>query len=1044
MNNFHNIFSKKTNSILIPFMILLLFGYFAIGPIPTVKALPTCRIADITTVGIAEPSFPSPDDKDGFPDGAKIGNADPGDFQLVVRCDIDSTYSGVKVELLNPDHDPFNDESPDIVDLIIDNDNPKNFASLSTGTYYFYWSLDKDQSAALRGDAEQFQVNLSWTNPAPGFVLSDLFNIRFQQSASINQNDLVEKQVSPTIVSVNPGDTFRVYIKWEQSSSSLYDLAAEIYFNGSLIRLYNFSLYYYDVDGVDPGDITGGIIPPGWTQAYVHDTYLNTTQLGALSGLSSSDYWIGCWDFEALTPGNDQLYLYSQTKLAATANWKIGQGTIPVDVTVRSTRITVIKDSIPDDPQDFTFDGNVTGSAFTLDDDGGSDATYMNYSNLDVDPGVYNITELVPSGWILSDISIQDPSSDSWKSVYGKNATLLVGIGEWINVTFVNTKLGKITVIKNTEPDNVQDFSYSITGGLSPSSFTLDDDGDNTNTYSNNITYNDLFDSNSTAIGSFWLDDEEGGTDPTYPNLRIFTVDAGSYNITEIVPGGWILYNIAITDPTGDSFKDIPAANATVVVGAGEAVSVHFENWQLANITVIKDSIPDDPQDFQFDSNSTSISSPFYLDDDSDGTLLDRRTFSDLTPGAYNITEIVPSGWNLTNIIIQEDASSNSLFNLADYNATLVVGPGEWINVTFENTKRGNITVIKNVIPDDTQTFDFEINSTNPVTSFILDDDGDNANTYSNKTTIEIDPGIYNVTEILPPSIWRLTNIIIEENSPQNSSFSVNARRALIVVDPGEWVNVTFENSKCGRISVIKNTIPEDPQDFSFVSDIELSTLDDDGDNTNTYSNETLLCDIDPGTYNITETLPGGWVLTDIIIQEEAPFDDSIEHLSDNKAEINLSSGEWVNVTFVNEEKATIIVVKDTIPDGSKTFYYTGTGTIGEFSLKDDGTSSNSKTFSVAPGQYNITELNSEFLISIGIQESIDLNSSFTLEGAKAILNAEPGETIQVTFTNEVVVPVGGYFTTANKFSLISPYLTFIAIAGVLSLLLTMIKRHRN
>jgi hypothetical protein len=1135
MNNIYSVSSKKAYKILIPFIIILLIGYFTIGAIPGVKALPTCRIADITTVAIAEPSFPSPSDNDGFPDGSITGNADPGDFQLVVRCDIDSTYSGVKVELLNPNHDPFNDESPDIVDLIIDDDNPKYFASLSTGIYYFYWSMDKDQSAALRGDAEQFQVNLSWTGPTPGFVLSDLFNIGFEQSTSIRQNDLEERQVSPTIVSVNPGETFRVCIKWEQSSSSLDDLAAEIYFNGSLLRLYNFSLYYYDVDGVDPGDITGGVVPSGWTQVYANDTYLNTTQLGALAGLSSSDYWIGCWDFEALTPGSDQLYLYSQTKLAATANWKIGQGTIPVYVTVRSTRITVIKDSIPDDPQDFTFDGNVTDASFILDDDGGSDATYMNYSNFEVDPGVYNVTEILPSGWILTNISIQDPSGNSWSTVYGKNATLLVGVGEWINVTFVNTKLGRITVIKNTEPDNDQDFSYATTGGLSPSSFTLDDDGDNTNTYSNNITYYDLtpgeynitetvpadwnlidisiddhtldstysltdnksslnvgpgewvnvtftnieapeeqglitiikdaipddpqdfqFNSNSTAIGTFFLDDELGGTDLTYPYLRTFTVDAGSYNITEIVPAGWILYNITITDPTGDSLTYPEVRNATLVVAVGEVVTVKFENWKLPRLTIIKDAIPDDPQDFQIEGNAEMtypdgihvFSFSITLDDDTDPTYSNQTTFTEIMgifPGTYDVNETVPSGWNLTNIYI-EDPTGDSTKYIDTANASLVLGPGEWINVTFENTKQGKITVIKNSIPDGPQDFTFDGNVTD--TPFILDDDGGSDANYMNYSTFEVDPGVYNVTEILPPIIWRLTDISIQENGPENSSFNMNVLLAILVVDPGEWVNVTFENSKCGRITVIKNTLPEDPQDFDFVSDIELFTLDDDGDNSNTYSNETTLCDADPGTYNITELLPGGWVLEKIMIQEDAPFDDSIGHPSDNVAEIKLSSGEWVNVTFINAQEATITVIKNTEPNDPQDFYFTGTGSIGQFSLDDDDspTLPDRRTFAVAPGDYNITELVPEDfelrIISI-IESSSPSDSSFILQEAKAIIKASPGESIYVTFLNDPTIrPVGGYFTSSDKLSLISPYLSLIAIAGAISALF-MLKRHK-
>ena len=37
----------------------------------------------------------------------------------------------------------------------------------------------------------------------------------------------------------------------------------------------------------------------------------------------------------------------------------------------------------------------------------------------------------------------------------------------------------------DTQPDDPQDFSFTTSGGLSPSSFTLDDDGDNGNGLSN-------------------------------------------------------------------------------------------------------------------------------------------------------------------------------------------------------------------------------------------------------------------------------------------------------------------------------------------------------------------------------------------------------------------------------------------------------------------------------------------------------------------------------------------------------------------------------
>jgi hypothetical protein len=49
---------------------------------------------------------------------------------------------------------------------------------------------------------------------------------------------------------------------------------------------------------------------------------------------------------------------------------------------------------------------------------------------------------------------------------------------------------GSITIIKDAVPDNAQDFGYSTTGGLSPSTFTLDDDADTT--YLNTQTYSGI------------------------------------------------------------------------------------------------------------------------------------------------------------------------------------------------------------------------------------------------------------------------------------------------------------------------------------------------------------------------------------------------------------------------------------------------------------------------------------------------------------------------------------------------------------------------
>src|SRR6185436_19275344 len=52
-----------------------------------------------------------------------------------------------------------------------------------------------------------------------------------------------------------------------------------------------------------------------------------------------------------------------------------------------------------------------------------------------------------------------------------------VGAGEPVTCTFTNRKSGRITVVKDARPNDAQDFDFTAGGGLSPSTFTLDDDG---------------------------------------------------------------------------------------------------------------------------------------------------------------------------------------------------------------------------------------------------------------------------------------------------------------------------------------------------------------------------------------------------------------------------------------------------------------------------------------------------------------------------------------------------------------------------------------
>jgi Divergent InlB B-repeat domain len=104
----------------------------------------------------------------------------------------------------------------------------------------------------------------------------------------------------------------------------------------------------------------------------------------------------------------------------------------------------------------------------------------------------------------------------------------------------------------------------------------------------------------------------------------------------------------------------------------------------LATITIVLDSVPDDPQDFGFD---TDLSLPFTLDDD--GSPPNSRVFTLVVPGTYEALQLdEPGPWRLTGIECL-DPEGGSSGNVGSRRAMIDLDPGEAVQCTFTNTKGG-------------------------------------------------------------------------------------------------------------------------------------------------------------------------------------------------------------------------------------------------------------------------------------------------------------------------------------------------------------------
>ena len=83
-----------------------------------------------------------------------------------------------------------------------------------------------------------------------------------------------------------------------------------------------------------------------------------------------------------------------------------------------------------------------------------------------------------------------------------------------------------------------------------------------------------------------------------------------------------------------------------------------FTNTQSqASLTIVKDALPNGPQDFAFTTTGDRLSD-FTLDDDADPTLANTVTFTDLTPGQFAITEAAVPGFAITGLTCARPTSA--------------------------------------------------------------------------------------------------------------------------------------------------------------------------------------------------------------------------------------------------------------------------------------------------------------------------------------------------------------------------------------------------
>ena len=187
---------------------------------------------------------------------------------------------------------------------------------------------------------------------------------------------------------------------------------------------------------------------------------------------------------------------------------------------------------------------------------------------------------------------------------------------------------------------------------------------------------------------------DDGDTEITHDDAFV-TGEGGVLTITGLDAGDYFLVEVDRPAECGELAEPIVFGPFTVVGGATTLVEdplineceVPEQPGDVGSITIIKNAAPDAAQDFAFTTTGTGLSS-FSLDDDADATLSNQRTFGDLAPGSYTVTESATAGWTLTSIT----CSAGGSVNLAGRTATITIAGSENVTCTFVNTRQGEGT----------------------------------------------------------------------------------------------------------------------------------------------------------------------------------------------------------------------------------------------------------------------------------------------------------------------------------------------------------------
>ena len=394
---------------------------------------------------------------------------------------------------------------------------------------------------------------------------------------------------------------------------------------------------------------------------------------------------------------------------------------------------------------------------------------------------------------------------------------------------------------------------------------------------------------------------------------------------------------------------------------------------QNQTIVVRKVASPQSDEEFAFTGtgpNDFTFGGGFSLVDDGEiGPPYEEVSFSGIVAGQYLLSEVVPEGWTLADIVCDDGvvAGTDSLVDPANAVATINLDPGETVVCTYYNTAVPARAQVRKVsVPAGFEAgWEFRLLRDGELVETVTTSGTDHVEFTSGLTA-----GSYTIVETAQDG-WD------SDGGSEECSFTVT-----LPADSSRVFSCTFTNTKKATLIVKKMMLGADSS-FTFTGTGPQGTIATNGG--------TLELQVPPGQYTSTEgALPAQWRLQSIACDDA----DSTGDLASQTATFNAAAGEVVTCTFTNIAPGTVKIRKLTVGGDGTFAFHPSEGS--DFTLSHGGEMTLGPLPPVAqwvtetvPDGWALTEITCDNPSGVG-----------NLAEKRAEVQLRPGTTVTCTFTN--------------------------------------------